>query len=238
MENGNGPRCIQNIENICKGLELVRVIKQHEYIKVDDLDIVLKTMYPHARYNDPVPIKHGSKCRYKARLCDNIRETRYSLSTLNKLVGPIYNFDIANPEYIEPNSLSLEELIPALAEFITNRKYPEDADTELISIGKPIKTKLTSISLNHVRAIIAEIVKLLSYNNTALHDKIDENVTKEYALTLVHREEFWGRFERDPNFRYISSVKNIRRSIAISSAIAVIYELLIQNVRLWSRIAK
>jgi hypothetical protein len=221
-----GPKCIENINNICEGLNLVKIIRQHRYVKINDLDIVLKTMYPHAQYNDPVPVKHGCKYHYRNAISGarDIYAT-CSASTLNKLLGPIYNFDIANPEYIEPNSLSLEELIPAFAEFATNRKYPVDEDTELISIGRSINYTLAP---NDGR-IVLSIVKLFRYNDTALHNAMPNSDYNMDEGNFTHRELYWARFTRDPNFAYISNSQEINCNIYLRSTLAVIYDRLLQE---------
>ena len=221
-----GPKCIQNINNICEGLNLVKIIRQHRYVKINDLDIVLKTMYPHAQYNDPVPVKHGCKYHYRNAISGarDIYAT-CSASTLSKLIKPIYNFDIANPEYIEPNSLSLEELIPAFAEFATNRKYPVDEDTELISIGRSINYTLAP---NDGR-IVLSIVKLFRYNDTALHNAMPNSDYNMDEGNVTHRELYWARFTRDPNFAYISNSQEINCNIYLRSTLAVIYDKLLQE---------
>ena len=218
------PKCIQNINNICEGLNLIKIIKQHRYVQINDLDIVLKTMYPHAQYNDPVPVKHGCKCHYRNAIDAlwNINAT-CSASTLSKLIGPIYNFDIANPEYIEPNNLSLEELIPAFAEFVTNHKYPMNEDTDLISIGRPIKFE----TFEDCRIISRAIVNLLRCNDTALLDAI----SAEYSNfdSYIYHNAHWDRFAQDPNFAYISKTVAIRRNSHLKLVIAVIYTKLLQE---------
>lgn len=222
-----GPKCIANIENICDGLNLVRMIKRHAYTKVEDLEIVLKTMYPHAQYNDHVPVKHGCKCHYRDTLHGILRNKSAYLSTgtFSKLVLPIYNFDIANPEYIEPNTLELEDLIPALAEFVTNRKFPEDADTELISIGKPIN----SCSFYDYCCSILNVVKLLRYNDTALFDSIRSNFAYEVSLFITRTQPYWFRFAQDPNFAYISITGIVMRNIPLKGILGVIYDKLLQE---------
>lgn len=221
------PKCIENIMNICEGLNLVRIIKCQEYVKPDNLDIVLKTMYPHAQYNVPVPLSHGCKTWYKNVIWNSIPDSAlFSFTTVNKLVCPIYNFDISNPEYIEPNSLSLDELIPAFIEFIYNRKYPASAGTEVISLGKPIK--FTRVSFNDELKIIVSIVKLLSYNNTTLHDEIREHFTYSAEQICTLRAINWDRFYQDPNFRHISRETRFNRCIIVS-IIGIIYAKLHQE---------
>ncbi len=200
-------KCLANIHTICEGLTLFTKIRGLVHIKANFLETVFSIMYPQIQIEESPKIKHGLKHKYESAICGEFRNCGYFISekALYTIIKPIYDFDISHHQYVEPEMVPLEELIPIIVGIISNKPIQE-LQIDFISIGKINSATAEPIKL---------LIKLLRYSDVELQEKINRNINDESIINRYHQ------VITDPDYVYLRKITLDRWTIIV---IVIVYE--------------